>query len=231
MPLLPVDLSIARSDVPHDVRALIREAERRIERFQRDSRVPGFVASDFLQVYRVLQALSAADLATGSLFCEWGSGFGVVSCLAALLDFDACGIEIDAELVSAAQQLAADFDLPVEFIRGSFIPPGAAISIQTNKQCSWLTTEEDGTHEELGLTPDDFSVIFAYPWPDEEQVIDDLFEQYAATGAILVNYHGGDELRLSRKVAGKTRGLTRERRAPLRRGRRSGGNRGPADGT
>src|SRR5207245_474340 len=111
------------------------EADRRIEQFQTAGRVPGFVASDFERAYRVLRDLAAADLAPGKLFCEWGSGFGVVACLAAMLEFDACGIEIDGALVGEAQQLADDFDLPVQFVRGSFIPNGA----DTDDEYAWLT--------------------------------------------------------------------------------------------
>src|SRR5579885_3294362 len=114
MALLDVKLTVADAELPADVRALLREADRRIERFQRDCHVPGFVPSDFAGAYRVLRALQEADAAPGGLFCEWGSGFGVVACLAALLGYDAHGIEIEGELVDAARELAADFDLPVE---------------------------------------------------------------------------------------------------------------------
>jgi hypothetical protein len=199
MPLVNLDLSIEDCAIPDDVRAFLREAERRIEQFQRDSRVPGFVASDFEQVYRVLRTVAAADLTPGKLFCEWGSGFGVVACLAALLDFDACGIEIDLELVEAARQLAGDFDLPVEFVCGSFIPRGANVSLNPNTEFAWLTTEADSAHDELDLATDDFSVVFAYPWPDEEQTIDQLFDHYATLGAILITYHGGCDFQLRQK--------------------------------
>ena len=66
----------------------------------------------------VLRALSEGGLARGWRFCEWGSGFGVVVGLAALVEFDACGIEIEALLVAEARKLADDFDLPVEFGQG-----------------------------------------------------------------------------------------------------------------
>jgi hypothetical protein len=199
MPLVDLDLSIENCEIPDDVRAFLREAERRIEQFQRDSRVPGFVASDFEQVYRVLRTVAAADLTVGKLFCEWGSGFGVVACLAALLDFDACGIEIDLELVEAGRQLAGDFDLPVEFVCGSFIPRGANVSLGHDTEFAWLTTEADSAYDELGLATDDFSVVFAYPWPDEEQTIDQLFDRYAALGALLITYHGGSDFQLRQK--------------------------------
>jgi hypothetical protein len=203
MPLVDLDLPVGDAPIPGDVRAFLRAARRRIDRFQRQHHVPGFVPCDFAGAYGVLRALAAADLAPGNLFCEWGSGFGVVACLAALLDFDAAGIEIQEELVDAARRLAADFDLPVEFACGSFLPRGAEAHVAAGAEFAWLTTDAVSAEDELGLTPDDFDVIFAYPWPDEEQLVDRLFARYAAVGAVLVTYHGDDAFRLRRKTRGR----------------------------
>jgi hypothetical protein len=200
MALVDVSLSIDRATFPADVRAFLDEAERRIERFQRDCRVPAFVPSDYAGAYGVLRALAEGGAAPGSLFCEWGSGFGVVACLAAMLDFDAHGIEIDAGLVDEARRLAADFGLPVEFVCGSFIPPGAERSVGRDDQFAWLTTRA-GAEEEGDLGPADFDVIFAFPWPDEEEVIPTLFHRHAAPGAVLVTYHEAQDFRVRRKVA------------------------------
>ena len=205
MPLVNLNLQVSDAAIPGDVRSFLRVAARRIKRFRRESHVPGFVPSDFERVYGILHALAAANLAPGNLFCEWGSGFGVVACLAAMLDFDACGIEIEQELVDAARQLADDFELPVEFIRGSFIPPGGEAFVDSSDGFVWLTTDADSSHEELGLAPDDFDVIFAYPWPDEQAAVAGLFERYAAVGAVLVTYHGEEDFRLRRKTAGRSR--------------------------
>jgi hypothetical protein len=138
------------------------------------------------RVYAGLCRVEAAGLAPGSWFCEWGSGFGVVCCLATMLGFDAWGIEICDDLVDAARLLADDFGLPAEFALGSFIPE-----------------DEDSTldgYEEIGLGIDDFDLIFAYPWPSEEHSTAALFHRHARRGALLLTYHGGDEVRLRRKV-------------------------------
>jgi hypothetical protein len=201
MPLVDLNLPIDAAALPAEVRAFLREADRRIERFQRECRAPGFVPSDFAGAYAVLRAIAEADVAPGRLFCEWGSGFGVVACLAAMLGYDAVGIEINRDLVDAAGQLADDFGIPVEFVHGSFIPPGE--TIDAGGGFSWLETEETGADVELG--PDDFDVIFAYPWPDEEASTEALFERCAAAGALLASYHGGADFRLHRKIAGKAR--------------------------
>ena len=205
MSLADVNLCCGEDAVPADVLLFLREADRRIEEFQSYGRVPGFVPSDFPRVYRVLRAVAEAKATPGNLFCEWGSGFGVTACLAAMLEFDAVGIEIDSDLVDAAQMLADDFGLPVEFIRGSFIPKGGEVCADLKDDFAWLTMEEARTNEEFGLEPDDFDVVFAYPWPDEEGVTERLFDRYASAGALLITYHGGDDLRLRRKMGKKKR--------------------------
>jgi hypothetical protein len=200
MALVNLPLPQDAIELPTDVRALLCEADRRIERFQRDCRVPGFVPSDFVGAYRLLHSLAEADLAPGNLFCEWGSGFGVVTCLAALLDFDAHGIEIEGDLVDAARRLAADFQLPVEFQCGSFIPRGSNVGRGNEPEFSWLCTDVSRSEDAWGLGPADFDVIFAFPWPDEEKVIPALFDRHAARGAVLATYHDSGSFQLRRKV-------------------------------
>jgi hypothetical protein len=203
MPLKNLPLPAVDTAVPDDVRAFLREADRRIERFQRTSRSHGFIPGDYASTYGMLQALAATNLAPGSRFCEWGSGFGVIACLAALLDFEACGIEIEPELVDAARQLAADFDLPVQFACDSFIPEGGEAYVDAGGEYAWLTTDAGRAAEELDLAPDDFDVIYVYPWPDEVQLVGNLFQRYAAVGAVFVTYDGIEGFRLRRKMAKK----------------------------
>ncbi len=206
MPLVELDLSTDNTDVPGDVGSFLREAERRIERFQRAGRLPAFVPSDYSSAYRALRYLAESGAAPGNVFCEWGSGFGVVACLAAMLDFDACGIEIEGELVDAARELADDFGLPASFVRGSFIPEGSLARPDPVDGFSWLSTDERGGYDELGLGPDVLDVVFAYPWPDEETFTGEVFGQFAAPGALLLTYHGGETFRLRRKVRRRGRG-------------------------
>jgi hypothetical protein len=124
----------------------------------------------------------------------------VVTCLAALLEFDACGIVVDSTLVRASRLLAADFDLPVEFAQGSFIPAGDRILMRAADSFAWLTTTAAPAQEELGLATEDFGIIFAYPWPDEERAIGQLFERHAGAGTLLVTRHGGEVFCLCRKA-------------------------------
>jgi hypothetical protein len=199
VPLVELCLPGGGPRLPAEVRVFLREADRRIARFHSGRGVPAFVPSDFRAAYAALRDLAAAEVAPGNLFCEWGSGFGVVACLAAMLGFESWGIEIEGELVDAARQLAGDFDLAVDFNQGSFIPHAGAAALLGDAEFAWLTTDGDGPGP-AALSTDDFDVIFAYPWPDEEGLIEALFERDAAAGEVLVTYHGGEGLRLRRKV-------------------------------
>jgi len=198
-----VDLHLSPDPtLPNDVRVFLDEAGRRVERFRWERSPPAFVPSDFPAAYAGLRALEEANAASGRSFCEWGSGFGVAACLAAFLGFDACGIEAEAELVEAARRLADDFGLPVQFARGNFIPAGSVA--RPDGRFAWLETGGPCGHAALGLDPDDFDVIYAYPWPDEEDLTARLFQRHARAGAVLATYHGGDGLRF-RKKTGKAR--------------------------
>ena len=52
----------------------------------------------------------------------------------------------------------------------------------------------------LGLEVRDFDLIFAYPWPNDEELTASLFERFAAPGALLLTYDETDAVRLRRKV-------------------------------
>jgi hypothetical protein len=205
MSLVDVDLKPRPTAMPASVRAFLHEADRRIERYQQNSSVHGFVPSDHGRVFGALQALAESALAPGGRFCEWGSGFGVVTCLAAMIGFDACGIEIESELVDAARRLAEDFELSAEFVCGSFIPRGGECCLGDDGDYAWLTTRGDDLSGELGLSPDEVDAVYVYPWPDEERAVSAVFERYAAAGAVLLSYHGGEDFRLRRKTARRRR--------------------------
>ena len=151
-------------------------------------------------MYHALDWIASAHLAAGRRFLEWGSGIGVVACLAAELGFDAIGIEIEPALVEIAESLAADHEVDVEFACGSYVPNGAEPFVDIAGEVTWLRTDRPDSYADLDLEPEDFDLIYAYPWPGEEQVIFDLFENCAAVGSLLLTYHSQDGLRLQRKV-------------------------------
>ena len=200
--LVDVEFDPPKIAIPADVAALLADAQERIDALDNAARIeiPAFVPSNFELAYRALAEIEATNLATGRRFIEWGSGIGIVTCLASCVGFDAVGIEIESKLVDIAREIARGHGIAVQFACGSFIPDGIVPRVDWVDGVAWLTTDGRDGHEELELDPDDFDVVFAYPWPGEEQVIFDLFQHAAATGSLLLTYHSQDGLRLQRKV-------------------------------
>ncbi len=157
------------------------------------------MASDFALVNRALERIVKERLARGPLFCEWGSGFGVVTMLASMHSFDACGIEIQSELVLAAEHLADDFGCDVRFALGSFLNANDEDLIESAEH-SWWNTSEGSAYEDLDLGPEEFDVFFGYPWPGEEELFDKLFVRYASIGALLLTYHDATGVLVQRKT-------------------------------
>jgi hypothetical protein len=206
MPLADIALALNPIDLPDDVAEFLREADHRGSDFV--SAMPaifrGFVPSDYVTVYHALRAVAEADVACGNSFCEWGSGLGVVASLAALVGFSAYGIEIDRDLFDASLKLAEDFGISVEFVNGSFISQGADDLVdRAFADCDGglsLDPHADQAYDELGMRVRDFDVIFAFPWPNDEELTAELFERFAAPGALLLTYCDSNAIRLRRKV-------------------------------
>jgi hypothetical protein len=202
--LKTLDITVTLDTIPPEAARFIDDAQSRIDDFfesRRSSPVPGFVPSDFSYVYCALETIQSKHIAPGDAFCEWGSGFGVVASLAAMLGFEACGIEIDEDLVTEAESLADDHDITVEFARGTFIPQHAEHHTDHANEQAWLSLGGADGYDQIGMDPNDFDLIFAYPWPGEEDTIYKIFDACAAVGAVLITYHGIDDVSIRRKVS------------------------------
>ncbi len=159
----------------------------------------GYVGSDLPAVSRALARIQDEQLAEGSIFCDWGSGLGEVCAVAALHGFTSFGIEIQAELVAAARVLASKLGVAMTFAEGTYLQRGDddfAIAGGHSKLAF-----NSNAWDELGLSPADCHVVFAYPWPEEEAVIDDTFLRHASPGGLLVTLHADDRVLVQRKVA------------------------------
>ncbi len=197
------DADLAAVVLPPPVEALIVEAERRFllwEEATKDAPIYSYIPCDYRVVYRGLQVITERRLAPGRSFCEWGSGQGVVAMMAASLGWHAVGIEVEPELVAASSALAAEVDLPVEFVIGSYVPEGSVVSPDAGAELSWLDDSAEAAYDELGMDPDDFDLTFAYPWPGESEVIYELFDEHAARGALLITFQGTEGLKLHRRT-------------------------------
>ncbi len=167
------------------MRRFVDDAERRIrlfiDRLASTDAIPAFQPGNPFFVYSALRALGAAAAPGSRRFCEWGSGFGVMTCLARMLGYTATGIEIEPALVAQARQLAADYRLDVEFRLGSYQPVGFA----------------DGGPNAPGQknaplpAPLDFDLIYVYPWPAEYPYLLRMLHQSAAAGTDVFIFRGG----------------------------------------
>jgi hypothetical protein len=202
MALVSVSVAPDPAALPPRVTSFLEQAQQRIDAYLEDPlRQPAFafVPGDFPLIYRTLVTIRRERLAFGRYFCEWGSGFGVVAGLASMLGFHAHGIEIEYELAVKSRQLHRDFGLGVEVARGSFLPAGAEEFADGTGEFSWLALGGADGHEVIGLDPADFDLVYAYPWPGEEEVIRDLFDHVGSPGALLLTYRGREGIELLRR--------------------------------
>jgi SAM-dependent methyltransferase len=106
------------------VARLIATCSRSWERFfadYDDDQAPRFVPSVPERVWAVLEEVTRRKLPPTRVF-EWGSGFGTATCLAALLGYEAYGLEIDEELVWRSRAIARRLGIPVTMLCTSLFP-------------------------------------------------------------------------------------------------------------
>ena len=202
MPLVRLSLPNALPPAPPEAARFIVDAQSRIDSFIEShltEPIHSFVPSDFPLVYSTLCHVADTHLAPGPLFCEWGSGAGVVTCLAAMVGFDACGIEFETDLVELSIRLAHHYHLRAGFCRGNFVPRGGQKIADEVSEFEWLATGGPDPYDQMDLEINDFDMVFAYPWPGEERVIERLFDRFASNGALLMTYNGAEGVRLFRR--------------------------------
>ena len=150
----------------------------------RDRRFHPFVAADYDAVLTALTAQRGAGLR----FLEWGSASGVITIMADLLGYDACGIELDESLVQTARDLATRFHSGARFVAGSFLPTGYAFGpSDSDSRTGWVGSGPSG-YLQLGRALDDFDVVFGYPWGGGEPMMLDLMRCYGRADALLLLY-------------------------------------------
>jgi hypothetical protein len=215
MALAVVTMEGPEARVSDHVARLIATCSRGWARFfaDHDDQAPRFVPSVPERVWAVLEEVTRRQLPPTRVFCEWGSGFGTATCLAALLGYEAYGLEIDEELVRLSRAIARRLRIPVTMLCTSFLPAGYAASVGGDGTVlvtpaavrNHDTTEARGPlrYADMASTIADIGLFFAYPWPEERDLIQELFEAVARQGAILVMYHTDTDIRVWRKVAGE----------------------------
>jgi hypothetical protein len=195
--------SIDKMPVSSQIIGWIRDAQRRIEAFQdcwKKPQIEQFVAADYLLVYQTLAWLLESQPRRGNRFLEWGCGFAVVTALASTLDLDAIGMEAEGDLLAQGRNTIELWDVDVELVHGDFLPMGAE-TLADDPTLPSLGHGLTGGYEQLGMDLDDFAIVYAYPWPGEDDFHEAVFDRHAAIGALLLLFCGPNEMRLWRKVS------------------------------
>jgi hypothetical protein len=213
MALEAIALEGPEARVSAHVARLIATCSRGWERFfaEPDDQAPRFVPSVPERVFAVLAEVTTRNLPPNRVFCEWGSGFGTATCMAALLGYKAYGLEIEAELVRLSRAIARRLGIPVEILCTSLFPAGyeayagvdgAALVTPASVRDHHATAEARGPlrYDGMEIAIADIGLFFAYPWPEEQELIRQLFDAVAMEGAILVVYHTDTDIRVFRKV-------------------------------
>lgn len=194
---------------------MVHDLRERIETFQDRWDIPQieqFVAADYLLVYQTLSWLRESQMMIGNRFVEWGCGFAAVTLMADTLGWDAVGIESETVLIEHGRRTlrewcgalrgdrAGAISPPPELVLGNFLPPGAE-DLADDPTLPSLGHLADCAYQSLGWGLDDFAVVYSYPWPGEDQFHEQVFDRYAARGAILVQFCGPNDMRVWRAVS------------------------------
>jgi hypothetical protein len=193
MAIEEIEIEVLEVRVPDNVARLIETCSRGWERFfadDDDQQAPKFVPSVPEIVFSALAEVTQRNLPPNRVFCEWGSGFGTATCMAALLGYKAYGIEIEEELVRLSRAIARRLGIRAEILCTSMFPKGY------DSRVNHSPLRYDGMDCDI----DEIGLFFVYPWADERELMQELFDAVAATGAILVAYYTDRNVCAFRKV-------------------------------
>lgn len=204
-------LDFPPTELPQEAVRLIQESERRWEQLfaRQHSPFPRFLPSDAARVFAALDYVTRHGLTLGRVFCEWGSGLGTATCLAALLGYEAYGLEIEPELAALSREIARELAIAVEILCTSYIPEGyesyAGVGgdelVQT-EPFAYPGAAVDGAlhYEGMEVEIAAIDLFFVYPWPEEQELMQTLFDAVAVEGAMLIAYYSDKEICVYRKV-------------------------------
>lgn len=175
--LEPLQITLSDDTPAAQALTLIQNAKSLAEEMQGlpgEDRIPSLVTSNGLIAWRFLQSAAAYTQTDAPRFCEWGSGIGVVSCLAALRGWESTGVEIEPRLIEVSRQLAKSHDVNVNFRQGNY---------------RFDRSDEANAAREFDVLG--FDIIYIYAWPAERQAVTEAISRHAAPGLIFLRYGGG----------------------------------------
>ncbi|MDF1753818.1 MAG: hypothetical protein P1U89_13640 [Verrucomicrobiales bacterium] len=197
MAIEEIEMTFDNGPVDRKVESLVAEATRQQDEFYGEGlglRYPKYVPSDPRVVCRAIKFLKEGGHLQGDVFCEWGCGFAVASGIASLLGMKSYGIEIEDELYDRATRLMEHLELPVEIIQSDYLPYGFDEIEEIGGKELVITRHQSIAPEYGDLNPEDVDLFFVYPWPDQEEMMIDLFSAVSEKGAVLLMYQGEGEI-------------------------------------
>ena len=117
--------------------------------------------------------------------------------MADLLGFEAYGIEIEPWLVDRSIELADQFGSAAIFAEGTFVPLAYQDEIEHLSGDYLTPTNGSYAFDELGLELSDFDLVFAYPWPGDEDWLGELIRRHARADTILLTYDASEGFQVS----------------------------------
>lgn len=205
-----IDYEPVSAELPPRFYKLVEAAEARFDEFykqQLNKRYPRYIASEPDQVYAALKWVTDRGLVQDRKFVEWGSGFGIATCMAALLGYEATGIELRAGLVDIARELARSQSIEANFICTSYIPEGyieyeiaGGTDLSIDESFGYQLEGGPVYRGEEDLDIEEVDLFYAYPWPGEQEMMLKLFDALAGVDAIMIAYYGDREICLYRKL-------------------------------
>ncbi len=121
-------------------------------------------------------------------FLELGSATGVITVLADIIGFEAVGIEIEPALITTAEDLAEEVSSGARFVEGSFVPPDYRDEVGLLESDYMTPTEGADAYGELGMEIADFDLVYAYPWPGEEDWLIEMVRRFGGPRTSLMIY-------------------------------------------
>lgn len=199
---IQIPSSVDSTPIPDELAARITSARGEIEAFQDRwdrPQIEQFVAADYHLVYQCLNWTLQFQPRLGQRFLEWGSGFSIVSAIAAEMGLNSFGIEAESDLLAMGRKTIQTWNVSVELVEGNFLPPGAA-QLSDDPMLPSLSHDVADGYQTIGLDLDDFALVYSYPWPGEDDFHEFVFDRYAASGALLMLFCGPNDVRLWRKA-------------------------------
>lgn len=205
MPIAEIRLPSSGEALPNRIANFLAAADQLCDEFfdtGANKTMPRFLPADYASVYQAIKGLQTHGALLGNRFCEWGSGLGTATCLAALAGFEAHGIEIEEGLVERAKELAKVHGIDATFIESSFLPEGFDF-LHTQGGRELLKPRRTHcasySYEDMDWELEEVDLFYVYPWPEEQESTLALFDAVATEGAYLICYYGEGETCVYRK--------------------------------